>query len=112
MRCTASLVHAFSPAALGFASLVALTGLVSAWLRLGSLSALWGSGYGLVLLLKLALVGALAAVGFHNWRTVRPTLGTDAASTRLERSAKLELGVGLLIIVATAILVATPTPGS
>ncbi|MEO8335926.1 MAG: copper resistance protein CopC [bacterium] len=106
----ASLVHAFSPAALVFASIVALTGLVSAWLRLGALSALWSSGYGQVLLVKLALLVVLAFVGFHNWRRVRPTLGTDAATGRLERSAKLELGVGLLIILVTAILVATPTP--
>ncbi|MEO5817931.1 MAG: copper resistance protein CopC [Gemmatimonadaceae bacterium] len=108
----ASLVHAFSPAALVFATIVALTGVVSAWLRLGALSALWTSGYGQVLLVKLALLAALAAVGFHNWRRVRPTLGTNEASARLERSAKLELGVGLLIIVVTAILVATPTPQS
>jgi copper transport protein len=106
----ASLVHAFSPAALAFASIIAVTGLVSAWLRLGVLSALWGSGYGQVLLVKLAVLAVLAAVGLHNWRRVRPTLGTDEATVRLERSAKLELAVGLLIIVVTAILVATPTP--
>jgi putative copper export protein/methionine-rich copper-binding protein CopC len=108
----ASLVHAFSPAALAFAVIIAVTGLVSAWLRLGQLSALWSSGYGQVLLVKLALLAVLAFIGFHNWQRVRPTLGTDEATVRLERSAKLELGVGLLIIVVTAILVATPTPAS
>jgi copper transport protein len=108
----ASLVHAFSPAALAFAAIVAITGVVSAWLRLGALSALWGSGYGQVLLVKLALIVLLTFVGFHNWRRVRPTLGTNEASVRLERSAKLELGVGLLIILVTAVLVATPTPGA
>ncbi len=106
----ASLVHAFSPAALGFGAIIGVTGLVSAWLRLGQLSSLWASGYGQVLLVKLVLLAVLAAVGYHNWRRVMPTLGTDEATVRLERSAKLELGVGLLIIVVTAILVATPTP--
>jgi putative copper export protein len=108
----ALLVHAFSPAALVFAAIVAVTGVVSAWLRLGALSALLGSGYGQVLLVKLALIVLLTFVGFHNWRRVRPTLGTNEASARLERSAKLELGVGLLIILVTAVLVATPTPGA
>jgi putative copper export protein len=32
------------------------------------------------------------------------------ASTRLQRSARVELMVGLLVIVVTAVLVAMPTP--
>jgi putative copper export protein/methionine-rich copper-binding protein CopC len=106
----AALVRAFSPAALGFAALVGATGLVSAWLRLGSLPLLWTSTYGQVLLVKLALLAGVAGTGFYNWRFVQPALGTDAASTRLQRSARVELMVGLLVIVVTAVLVAMPTP--
>ncbi len=83
---------------------------MSAWVRLGAVTALWNTTYGQVLLVKLALLAALAAIGFHNWRNVQPTLGTDEATARLERSATLELFVGALVVVVTAILVATPTP--
>lgn len=106
----AALVHAFSPVALGCAALVGTTGIASAWLRLGDVSALWSTSYGQLLLVKLALLLALAATGFHNWRRVRPSLGTDDATARLERSAAIELGIGLLVIIVTAILVATSTP--
>jgi putative copper export protein len=107
----AALVNAFSPVALGFATLIAITGVVSAWLRIGELSALWSSSYGQVLIVKLVLLVLLAASGFHNWRRVRPAVGSrDEATARLRRSANLELTLGLLVVVATAILVATPTP--
>ncbi|HEY9228937.1 MAG TPA: CopD family protein [Gemmatimonadaceae bacterium] len=53
----ASLVNTFSPVALTFAAIVLLTGVVSAGLRLGSVSALWESAYGRRLLVKLAVLG-------------------------------------------------------
>lgn len=109
-RAAAALVHAFSPTALVCAGLVALTGVVSAWLRLGSVPALWTSGYGRVLLIKLAVLAGVAATGAYNWRRVRPALGTEAATTRLRRSIAVELGIGLLVVIVTAVLVATPTP--
>ncbi|HET7189521.1 MAG TPA: copper resistance protein CopC, partial [Gemmatimonadaceae bacterium] len=55
----ASLVTAFSPVALGSAALVILTGVVSAWLRLGSIPALWSSSYGQVLLVKLLFLAGV-----------------------------------------------------
>ena len=65
---------------------------------------------GQVLLAKLAVLVVLAAVGRHNWKRVKPSLGTTESTARLHRSTQLELGVGLLVIIVTAILVATPTP--
>lgn len=105
-----SLVNAFSPAALSFAGLAVLTGLISAWLRLGSLSPLRTSTYGRVLLLKLALLIGVAGTGAYNWLRVRPALGTEAATLRLRRSARVELTIGVLVLIVTAILVAVPTP--
>jgi copper transport protein len=106
----AALVHAFSPAALAFGAVVGATGVVSATLKFDALSALWTTSYGQVLLVKLALLVALAALGYHNWRRVRPSLGTDEGTARLERSASIEVGIGMLVVIVTAILVATPTP--
>lgn len=106
----ADLVNAFSPVALRCAGLVVVTGLVSAWLRLGALSALWTSDYGHVLVNKLIGVAVIVGLGAYNWRRVRPSLGTDASTARLRKSATAELVVGLFIVAATAYLVALPTP--
>ena len=106
----ASLVTAFSPVALSSAALVMLTGVVSAWLRLGSIPALWSSSYGQVLLVKLLFLTGVIGTGFYNWRVVQPALGTDIATRRLRRSASSELAIGAIVIVVTAVLVAMPTP--
>jgi len=106
----ASLVEAFSPVALTFAAVVLLTGTVSAWLRVGSIPALWSSSYGRTLLVKLSLLTGVVATGAYNWRRVRPSLGTESATMRLRKSAAIELTIGALVVVVTAVLVATPTP--
>ena len=106
----AALVNAFSPVALTNAIIVAITGFIGAKYKFAHWAPLFTTSYGQVLLVKLALLGFVAALGYHNWRRVRPNLGTDEATARLERSSKLELAVGLLVIIVTAVLVATPTP--
>lgn len=106
----ASLVNRFSPIALGAAALVVATGVITAWLRLGALAPLWTTDYGRALLVKLALVVGVAGVGAYNWRRVRPGLGTASATARFRKSALVELVLGVVVIVVTAVLVALPTP--
>ena len=106
----ASLVNAFSPLALGFAALVAATGVASTWMHAGSIAAILDSGYGRVLLIKLGLLVLVAAIGAWNWRRVRPACTNEAGARRLRRTAATELAVGALVLAATAVLVATPTP--
>lgn len=109
-RSVADLVNAFSPTALAFAALAAVTGVFAAWTHLGSVSDLWQSQYGLVLLLKLGILTGVIATGAFNWRRVRPGLGDDVGSRRIKRSATAELAIAALVLLVTAILVATPTP--
>jgi putative copper export protein len=109
-RGVAAMVNAFSPVALVFAALVTVTGVVSAWLRLGALHFLWSSTYGQVLLVKLALLSGVALVGLYNWRRMRPALDAGVVTPRFFRSAAMELGFGVAVIIVTAVLVATPTP--
>jgi len=109
-RRVTSLVTAFSPVALGSAAIVVLTGVVSAWLRLGSIPALWSTSYGQVLLVKLLFLAGVIGTGFYNWRVVQPALGTQSATARFRRSASSELAIGAIVIVVTAVLVAMPTP--
>jgi putative copper export protein len=106
----ADLINGFSPAALTFASVVVLTGIIAAWLHLGRFSALWSSSYGRALLIKLAVLVPLIGTGAYNWRRVRPVLGDSVAASRLRRSATVELIIGTLVILITAVLVALPTP--
>ena len=108
-RGVARLVNAFSPVALGSAALAVVTGVAAAWFHLGRIPALWGTRYGVTLLAKLAVLSVVALTGFYNWRFVQPRLGTEEATARLRRSATIEVAVAVLVLLVTAVLVATPT---
>ena len=103
-----SLVTTFSPVALASAGLAAATGVFAAWLHVGSIPNLWGTRYGITLLIKLGILGIVALTGFYNWRYVQPRLGTDDATIRLQRSARVEVAVAVLVLLVTAVLVASP----
>lgn len=105
----ADVVGSFSPTALIFAGLAGMTGVFAAWLHLGQVSALWGTRYGLTLLLKLGILSVVALTGAYNWLRVLPTLGDERGAQRIRKSATVELVVGVLVLAVTAVLVATPT---
>lgn len=105
----ANFVNAFSPTALVFAGLTAGTGVFAAWLHLGTVPVLWQTTYGKTLLVKLAILSAVVATGAYNWLRVKPALGNIEGATRIRRSAIVELSVGVLVLIVTAVLVATPT---
>lgn len=106
----AALINAFSPIALGFAALVAASGVVSAWLHLEHVRALWQSDYGRVLLIKLGVLSLVVLTGAYNWLRVRPSLGDAGGAVRIRRSAIAELLIGAVVLAVTAILTATTTP--
>lgn len=106
----AALVSAFSPLALAGAALVAVTGVANTVFQLGALPDLWTTAYGRTLLVKLALLAVVAALGFHHWRRAGPALGSDEAVPPIRRSIRAELALGALVLLATAVLVALPTP--
>ncbi len=102
-------VNAFSPTALVFAAAIGITGVFAAWLHIGSVSGLWQTQYGKTLLIKLAILSIVAATGAYNWLRVKPHLGTVEGANRIRRSATIELAVGVMVILVTAVLVALPT---
>ncbi len=107
----AAMVNAFSRAALIFATIVGVTGVTAAWIHVGSIAALFSSTYGNTLLLKLGTLTVVVFTGAYNWLRVRPALGTGHEGiARLRRSATVELLAGVIVLVITAVLVATPTP--
>ncbi|MDQ4080577.1 MAG: copper resistance protein CopC/CopD, partial [Gemmatimonadota bacterium] len=105
------MVHAFSPMALAFAGALALTGVIAAVLHLGTWSALTGSDYGRILLIKIAVLVLVLAVAAYNWRRLRPTLDGDRVAT-FRRTARAELLLAFVVLVVTAWLVVTPPPGA
>jgi putative copper export protein/methionine-rich copper-binding protein CopC len=106
----ASMINAFHPLALICVPLVAVSGLISAWLRLGSWGVLTSSRYGTYLLVKVLIFSCVALTGAYNWRRVRPTLGNEAGARHIRRTASLELAIGAVVLAVTAALVVTPPP--
>jgi putative copper export protein/methionine-rich copper-binding protein CopC len=106
----ASMLRAFHPLALACVPLLVVSGLASAWLRLGSFGALTSSRYGTYLLVKVLVFLCVAATGAYNWRRVLPTLGAEAAGRQIRRTASLELAIGAVVLAVTAALVVTPPP--
>jgi putative copper export protein len=98
---------------------VALSGVVNAAVRIGSVGALFGSGYGLVVLAKVVAIVTLAGFGqMHRQHTVE-RLRTWRRKRNIPAAAPVFIGlaaVELTVMAATVALAAglsrTPTPSS
>ena len=102
----ALLGHRFGQAATVIVPALLLVGLVMAWLILGRFSALYTTGYGLALLVKIGLVGVvLGLAAIHKLRIIPAMQAGDfQAARRLVRSIEIELFVMLGVLAATATL--------
>jgi copper transport protein len=85
---------------------VALAGLVLMVVILDSVSELWTTPWGRLLMLKTALVGLAACGGAYNHQVLIPELGVDESlSPRFRRAVTVEAVVLALVLVVTAFLV-------
>ncbi|HEX7019467.1 MAG TPA: CopD family protein [Gemmatimonadaceae bacterium] len=107
---TADMVNSFSPLALVAGGVVVLFGLITAWRHLHTLPNLWLTPYGWTLLVKLAFVATVFALGAWNWRRQRPSLGSHEAAASIRKSATAELVVAAVVLVITSVLVSLPSP--
>lgn len=96
------MVAAFSRVAVVAVACLVATGTANAWLNLDDFTQLWTTPWGRALMLKAGLAGAAIAVGFYNWRVVRPALAENPRPGRLERPAQLELALGAAVLLATS----------
>jgi putative copper export protein len=111
-RLVADLVHAFHPVALTGAGVTMLAGVALSLRYLqGDFAAIVTSEWGRTLLIKLALLAGVAALGAWNSRVMRARLGSDESTLQMRKSALTELAVAVLLLGATAALVAMPLPG-
>jgi hypothetical protein len=113
----AEMVRRFSPIALVTTSILAVTGLVSAWHFLGSTGALFTSAYGLTLVVKLGVLVPAVFAGWINFTKVRPQLLDNAGDRQptlllFGRMLELEVTAGLFVIAVAGILASIAPPGS
>ncbi|GLR99157.1 MULTISPECIES: copper resistance D family protein [Bradyrhizobium] len=86
-------------------------GLVMAFDYIGSIEAIYGTAYGVMILAKIGLLLMLLALGAGNYLLVE-RLRRDPATPilRLKRFAEVEVGIGLTVLLAAASLTSLP-PG-
>ncbi|MFB6501568.1 copper resistance CopC/CopD family protein [Streptomyces sp. NPDC002466] len=79
----ATAVRRFSRVAFGSVLVLTATGIYQSWRQVGTWSALTGTAYGQLLLVKVGLVGALVAIAFFSrrWTARLITSGTKADGT-------------------------------
>lgn len=83
-------------------SVLILTGEYQAWRQVRPVEAMWSTGYGITLSIKLAIVTAIVAIAYLGQRRLDPQV--------LRRTVPAELALGLAVVVATTVLV-SQAPG-
>jgi len=107
---------AFSPLAMVAVGTLVFMGILLTIFHTHEIAALWESEYGRRLSGKVALAGGAMLLGLWNWRRGLPALvradGKEGAraAEHVWRSAAFEVALAALVVLATAILVATPVP--
>ncbi len=104
----AGMVGAFSRVAQVAVALLLTTGAVKVWIHVGALSDLWTTAWGRSLLVKDLAVAGVLALGFYNWRFVRPALERSPRLGPIRSPAMVELLFGVVAVAVTAFLVAQP----
>jgi copper resistance protein D len=105
-------VARFGAAALFVVAGLMVAGLCLLWLMLGDFTELWRSVYGRYVMLKLAFVAALLCLAAFNKLRLTPRLlaNDSRALQALRTSVRLELLMGVLILLATATLTTLTGP--
>ena len=104
-------ITSFSPLALASAVAIGITGIFASWIHVDEISSMWISPYGQRLSLKLAALLVVLGCGAFNWKRSRNYVQTSPEPAQLPLIATIEIAGGLVILLVTAILVATPIPG-
>ena len=105
----AALLRRFSAMALTAVAVLVVAGIGLSVYYIDGFRALLGTGYGLMVLTKIALLGVLLGLGALNFRTVRRLPAAEpVALDRLRRYVEVELGLGLTVLFAAASLTSLP----
>ena len=107
----ALLAAEFGRLALVLVAMLVTAGLCYAALLLGSVTALFDTAYGQVLLVKIGLVSGMLVLAAVNRFRLVPALHEDVtmAAPRLRRSIEMEMGLAGLILLASSLLTTSVT---
>ena len=99
----------FSLMAMGAVAVLLAGGLVMALIYTGSVDALYGTAYGVMVSTKVLLLAGLLFLGGMNYLVVERLRRDPGTSIlRLKRFAEIEIGVGLTVLFAAASLTSQP----
>lgn len=103
-------VRRFSAASLAAVGLLVASGLVNAYFLVGGLHALLTTAYGRVLCIKLALFAVALSLGAWNLLVYKPRFDASAhARAALATNVWIEVAIGMLIVLAVAVLGTMPS---
>lgn len=108
----ADLLHHFGNVAAFAVAVLIVAGTSLAWLLSGSVTALFGTAYGLGLLLKVAIVAVLLSFAALNKVRLVPALRAEKLGSihALRRSISMEILAVVVILLATATITSVTTP--
>ncbi|WP_298328143.1 copper resistance protein CopC [Haloactinopolyspora sp.] len=101
----AVLVSRFSATAAFLVAGLAVAGVLLGWRIVGSWAALFGSAYGITLLVKVTLAGAVLVVAAYNRYRLLPRMARAPAASGLRRTVGIEASVIMVILALTGFLV-------
>lgn len=101
------LTRRFSQLALASVVVLVFSGVCMSLSYVGSIDALVGTSYGLMLLAKITMLLAMLALGGVNFLMLRRH-GPDQVIPRLRRLVEAEVGIGITIILSAASMTAQP----
>lgn len=99
----------FSQISMASVGLIFLSGALMAFFYIGSIEAVYGTAYGVMVATKAIMFGALLLFGYANYRTVERLKAEPGISImRMRRFAEVEIGVGITVFFAAASLSSVP----
>lgn len=104
-----AILRSFSPVALVGATLVVISGVLSALAHIANFNELFNTPYGQKLIAKLIGVGLVWLFGWRNWKFITPHVLTQGPR-RMTRSMAIELTLAIAVLLITSALVVTPPP--
>ena len=108
----ADLLHHFGNVAAFGVAVLSVAGTSLAWLLSGSVTALFGTAYGLALMFKVAIVALLLGFAAFNKLRLVPELRAEKPGSihALRRSISMEMLAVVVILLATATITTVTTP--
>lgn len=112
-RLTSELIPRFSILALLSVNVITLSGIYSAYLRIGSLDALLNSLYGQTLIVKLLIALPMVALGAINLLVITPRVkqastGSTHVADSFRRTILTEISLGLALVLSVSVFTSIP----